>query len=402
MLTTVCIAAIVLAAIYWLVGAYAAIRTIRNVPRLRSWSPGPLTASVSIVFAARDEASSVRTTVERFAALGSGIDVIAVNDRSTDATGELFDALADRLDNVTAFHVDELPTGWLGKVHALHTGVGHARGEWIVLTDADVDIEAGVIERAIGAAQQHGAVHVSAIPDVDSPTALVSACVSVFARWLTVAGRLWRVNDPTSTVTFGIGAFNMIRRDALEAGGTLEWLKMELADDAGIGMLAQHAGGHSLLVSGRGLISVPWQTSVRGMTANMEKYGGVQFDSSVVRTSIAMGIPVLAEFLPWLALVAAPTTPIRSTAAVVCLLSICVLVALLGWAGRLSFGVVFWQPLAAVLNAWMQVRAAALERKRGGIVWRGTLYRTEDLQAGRRFRIDPPLLGAVGSSTRQS
>ena len=97
--------------------------------------------ALSIILAARDEERSVGESVKSMLAQDySGmLEVIAVNDRSTDRTGEILEELATRYpDRLRVLNVESLPEGWLGKTHALYAGAAQAQGEWLLFTDADV------------------------------------------------------------------------------------------------------------------------------------------------------------------------------------------------------------------------------------------------------------------------
>jgi glycosyltransferase involved in cell wall biosynthesis len=105
-----------------------------------------------VILAARDEERSVNESVSSMLAQDySGmLEVIAVNDRSTDRTGEILDELVTRFpDRLRVSNVESLPEGWLGKIYALYIGAAQATGEWLLFTDADVifSAETALIER---------------------------------------------------------------------------------------------------------------------------------------------------------------------------------------------------------------------------------------------------------------
>jgi cellulose synthase/poly-beta-1,6-N-acetylglucosamine synthase-like glycosyltransferase len=97
---------------------------------------------VSIIVPARNEEENIRETLQQLLALDySDYEIIAVNDRSTDRTGQVMDEVAagspaSRL--LRVIHVAELPDGWLGKTHAMWTAGKQASGDWLLFTDADV------------------------------------------------------------------------------------------------------------------------------------------------------------------------------------------------------------------------------------------------------------------------
>jgi glycosyltransferase involved in cell wall biosynthesis len=88
--------------------------------------------ALSIILAARDEEQSVKESVASILAqhYPSMLEVIAVNDRSTDRTGEILEELATNyLHRLRVLNVESLPEGWLGKTHALYTGAALAQGD---------------------------------------------------------------------------------------------------------------------------------------------------------------------------------------------------------------------------------------------------------------------------------
>jgi glycosyltransferase involved in cell wall biosynthesis len=67
-----------------------------------------------------------------------------VNDRSEDRTGEILDRLASENSRLRVIHVTSLPSGWLGKNHALDRGAAAANGEFLLFTDADIVMDPSV------------------------------------------------------------------------------------------------------------------------------------------------------------------------------------------------------------------------------------------------------------------
>src|ERR1700746_1186982 len=118
------------------------------------WDRRPAVSSrVSIIVPARNEEEDIEQGLRGLLALDyDNYQVIAVNDRSTDRTGEIMDRVAASPAAhgcLRIVHVSELPAGWLGKTHAMWSAGLEATGEWLLFTDADVLFKPDVLRRAL-------------------------------------------------------------------------------------------------------------------------------------------------------------------------------------------------------------------------------------------------------------
>ena len=121
---------------------------------------------LTVIFAARDEAAHVEAATRSILAQDyPALEVIAIDDRSMDATGAILDRLEADDRRLRVVHVRELPPGWLGKTHALHTAAATASSTWLLFTDADVAFAPGALRRAIAWAECDGADHLTVVPE---------------------------------------------------------------------------------------------------------------------------------------------------------------------------------------------------------------------------------------------
>ena len=148
------------------------------------------------------------------------LEVIAVNDRSTDRTGEILDELVTRFpDRLRVLNVESLPgAGW--EDPALYTGAAQATGEWLLFTDADVIFSAGCAEKAVRYAIDDGLDHLTLPPEIVCNGVLLRSFVAAFTLVFEMTQRPWRVSDPQAQEHVGIGAFNLARKAAYETCGT--------------------------------------------------------------------------------------------------------------------------------------------------------------------------------------
>jgi hypothetical protein len=113
--------------------------------------PGP-PPSLSVLIPARNEAANIEACVRSVFSSGwpGRLEVVCVDDRSTDGTGGILARLATEEPRLRVVAGRDPPEGWLGKPHALHLGQSAATGEWLLFLDADVRIAPGGLQRLIG------------------------------------------------------------------------------------------------------------------------------------------------------------------------------------------------------------------------------------------------------------
>ena len=125
--------------------------------------------TLSVLVPACNEASTLERAMQSLLAMDyPRLEIIAVNDRSTDGTGELLERLAAANPRLRVRHVTALPSGWLGKNHALHIASQEATGDWLLFTDADVVYTPDALLRAVSYARRVGADHLVVSPRIDT------------------------------------------------------------------------------------------------------------------------------------------------------------------------------------------------------------------------------------------
>jgi hypothetical protein len=367
---------------------YGAVMLVRRCPQLgRLYAPDPPSwPALSVVVPARDEARTIEPALASLLAQDyPGLEVVLLDDRSTDGTSAIVDHLAASNPRITAVHLDELPAGWLGKVHALQRGFERARGDFVLFTDADIHFAPGALRRAVAWAEAERLDHLAVLPEVGSPSFWVTVCLAAALRGLLTLVRPWEAMDPRSAKAVGTGAFNLVRRAAFERTPGFEWLRLEVADDIGLGLMMKRWGGRPGLVLGRGQVRhEPYLTladAVRGLEKNCFAQGA-RFSpwrgTALVVLAVVGALAPFAAFLPvgvpWLPVVGAGALVLFGTAA-----------SILARAFGASLASVLPSlPLGDFVMAYVIARATVLGVRRGGLVWRGTTYPTELLRAGQR------------------
>ncbi|MFP6603165.1 MAG: glycosyltransferase [Pirellulaceae bacterium] len=338
--------------------------------------------SLSIVVAARNEARDIEAALDSWFQLDyPGLELIVVNDRSTDETGQILDRLAQRQAMLQVVHLEELPAGWLGKNHALQLGAQRSQAEYLLFTDADVIIQPMVLRRAIGYVQQRQLDHLTMTPEVAMPSRLLEAFVTLFGTLFSLYFRVWKVSDPNSDAHVGIGAFNLVRSEAYRQCGMHQAIAMRPDDDVKLGKIIKQHGFSQELVVGSGQILVPWYASLKELMVGLEKnvLAGLDYRFSFVLMGSFLVLAGL--FSPWVAVFLTTGVTRWIYAAILLLLVMTFLRAATEIGARYSS--VFWYPLVLLLFNYILWRATILTYVRGGIRWRDTFYPLADLKANK-------------------
>jgi glycosyltransferase involved in cell wall biosynthesis len=355
------------------------LRGVRPLAQLTPSQTGPL---VSIIAAARNEARGIEGALTSVLQLDyPALEVIVVDDRSTDETGAILDRLARLHPRLKVKHISALPEGWLGKNHALSVGAEAASGELLLFTDADVVFEPTALRRAVGFMEREGLDHLAAIPDVRVPGLALSAFVTAFGVLFLLYARPWKARDPKSPYHIGVGAFNLIRSGVYRAIGTHRAIAMRPDDDLKLGKLVKKRGFRQDVVHGKDFIIVEWYSSLGEMIDGLMKNAFAGVDYSLVALAGSTVALLLMNIWPFVALlITHGVTRALNGASIM-------LIGLLFWTstgyafGRLGYVLAF--PAAVLLFVYIMWRSALVAVIRGTVTWRGTAYPLAQMRANR-------------------
>lgn len=339
--------------------------------------------SIVVIVPARDEARNVAACLESLLNQDyAGVRIIAIDDRSTDGTGQIMDGIArDRREQIEVMHVEVLPAGWLGKTHAISMAARHAiainRPDYLLFTDADILFQVDALRRSLTQAVASSADHFIVLPTtlVKSPgEGLFMAFIQVMSLW---AVRPWRVADPRAMRdAIGVGAFNLVRTAAYEQLGGFEATPMEILEDLTLGRRVKRTGLRQRVAVAPGMVSVHWAAGVRGLVNGLTKNVFAVFRFSPGKLiAAACGIALLC-IAPAVSLaVEGGRLP-----AAIAFLSATGLYGLSSRTTRISPMYVVGLPVAAFLVIYSMLRSMLVTVWDGGVTWRGTFYPLAELR----------------------
>lgn len=355
------------------------LRFLADTPPIRDYR----LPQVSVVIPARDESRHIRTALGSVLAQDYPVlEIIAVNDRSRDATGTILKELAARDPRLKVLEIEALPQGWLGKTHALETGARQARGSILLFIDADVILEPSALSRGVAHLQRHNRDHIAVAPDVLMPTLWLTLVAATFGFNFSLLFRPWRAADPNSDRYVGIGAFNMMRTAAFWAAGGMTPIAMRPDDDVMLGKLLKRSGARQECLLGRELVSVEWYASTRELVRGLSKNSFAALDYSLARVALASAAQLLLYVWPFVAvLLSEGLARWLYLIIVIWLLGLFVDGARQMTRFRPWFGIGL--PATTLLLMFILWRSTLLALKNGGIEWRGRRYPLDELRRNR-------------------
>ena len=388
-----------------IVDAALGMPSVADVSR-PEWDRDPVRTAgnprVSIIVPARNEEESIEQALGTLLALDyDNFEVIAVNDRSDDSTGEIMDRLENsqvsqqRRDlghpisssissssspTLCVIHHQELPAGWLGKTHAMWTAANKAGGEWLLFTDADVMFKPDSLRRALAYAESAQADHVVLFPQMIMKQPGEFMMIAFFQTMFLFGHRPWKVADPSTDDHIGVGAFNLVRRSVYDAVGTYAALRMEVLDDMKLGKVVKKAGFRQRNVFGGDLISIRWAQGAMGVVNNVTKNFFAVLSFQAWRTVIsAIGLACI-NLGPFVGVALARGWE-RAPYAVALASMFAVYV---GMSSRSAVPPYYFvlHPVSSVLFSYTLLRSMWRTLRDDGIVWRGTKYPLEELRKG--------------------
>jgi glycosyltransferase involved in cell wall biosynthesis len=401
------IAGIILALVWFsrIVDAAIGMPSVADVSR-PEWDRNPVSPSgnprVSIIVPARNEEETIEAGLKTLLALDyHNYEVIAIDDRSTDRTGEIMDrlsqlprpacdadtpllaAVARNGLNVPSFrviHHRELPAEWLGKTHAMWTAANEATGDWLLFTDADVLFKPDSLRRALAYAEAEPADHVVLFPRLIIKTPGEYMMIAFFQTMFVFGHRPWKVADPSTDDHMGVGAFNLVRRRVYDAIGTYAALRMEVLDDMKLGKLVKESGFRQRNVFGSDLISIRWARGATGIINNLTKNFFAILSYQWWRTLLSAFALAFLNLGPFLGLSLAhgwARLPYAVALGSMFLIYI-------GMSRRSPVPPYYFvlHPVSSTLFIYTLLRSMFLTLWNDGIVWRGTKYPLEELRKG--------------------
>lgn len=351
-----------------------------SLERSDSGATAAVTPPVSIVIPARNEEPTIGATLDH--ALQQDypdFEVIIVNDDSSDGTAEIIDQRRGRK-GLISLATGPPPEGWLGKPHALATGTAVARGEWLLLMDADVALEPGALRAAVSTAESKGWDHLALLPHMEREGFWEQLLMPLLGTVFFVYAPSFLSLFEKTKLAFGGGAFNLVRRKAYDAAGGHQAIRNSVVDDVRLAMEIKRAGFKSRWRLGTNWLRLRMYRGLFDIVNGFTKNAHAMFRGHRWLAPVFILLGVCIDVLPFGALPAryagwASGSPLIAWEASLALLLLC------RGAAHARLGYPLWPvlltPLTVVVGQYTLLRSLRMAYGEGVVRWRGRVYPLE-------------------------
>jgi len=376
----------------WIVFAFIALWTIPAitalaVKKLLPYEPGLSAAEsptndeiasvalpkISVIVPARNEEAQIRNGLTTLLqSTGVDLEVIAVDDRSTDSTGRIMDEIATTDRRLKVIHITELPVGWLGKNHAMHVASEMATGELLLFTDGDIIYEPAAIEIAVRHFVKKNLQHLCLLPRMLPGSIFENAAVAFFGLAFAIGMQLHLIKTRWPLSYAGVGAFNLVDKKFYRSIGGHNPIAMDILDDVKLGKLIKKNGGTIDFQMAQKLLSVRWQPSLWGVVTGLEKNGFASLNYSIRQLLIATFVFLLTMVFPYVSPLVLSWQDASGFVATAILWHLLYAFVVFRLPGGALLTPLF--PFGAGLMAFAYWRSAVITLRQGGVRWRDSFY----------------------------
>lgn len=364
------------------------VRCYRALKHLRFLDSEDITLNelplISIVIAVKDGEKEITETITRvLSSPYDKLELIVVNDRSTDNTGAVLEELKHKFPSLKVVHLDYLESGWLGKVHALKHGTAIASGDYLLFMDADIHLEKSVLMKALNSVKRENLHHLAVLPNLYPVNFFVDLILTNSTIMFIESNKPWKKLEERHVDNVrGVGAFNLLEKKFFnENTPGFNWIKMDIVDDVALAkMIALNNGRTKLMFASKDGPSLTYYDSFIGMVNGFEKNffaGMANYRYGLMLFLVVFLMSMLIVPISWLFLL--EVSEFKFIGALYLMINALIALYLNKKLPR-SFIHYLLMPLGQFMMGVFLLRSSLVCLKNGGVIWRGTHYPYKELK----------------------
>ena len=258
---------------------------------------------LSVIVPARNEELKIRRCLQSLLNQDyPNYEIIVIDDRSTDNTGQIIQEMARQDNRITFVEGKTLPDGWIGKCNALAHAVGYASGDWLLFTDADTCHGPHSLTDSLSYALTEGADMISFVPVQELGSFWERVIMPVLLGSFLVGDPFHTINDTNSTRAYAYGQFILIRRSTYQAVGGHQSIRDEIVEDHALGRVVKDKGFRILVADGKSLYSVRMYTDLQSLWHGWTKNLYSLIECRPVNLVLVLGLINACTLMPFIQL----------------------------------------------------------------------------------------------------
>ena len=227
---------------------------------------------VSIIIPARNEEQSIGSCLNSlFAQTHQNLEIIVVDDSSTDSTREVVASFSNRSKNIRMVSAGAKPNEWVGKTWPCWRGYQESSGEFLLFVDADSKLRPNLTELSLSYIQEKNIDMFSISPTVEMLGFWTSSVLPIITGAINLLYPMEKVNNKESKRAYVFGTFILVRRDVYEKTGGHKAVNQELVEDAAIARLTKESGFNLRIERAPDLLTTEWEREPRSIYHGLER-----------------------------------------------------------------------------------------------------------------------------------
>ncbi len=337
---------------------------------------------ITVLIPARNEAETVKATLPALTAQGRGLNIILIDDQSSDGTGQVARKAVD--ENLLIIKGKSLPSGWTGKLWALEQGRSHIKTPFTLLLDADIEPLPGIIGELKRAMQERDVQLISLMAELRMDTFWEKLLMPAFIYFFKLLYPFRLSNTGTSRVAAAAGGCILLETRLLHEIGGFDSLRGELIDDCALARRIKTLGYKTWIGLTHSVRSIRPYEKLRTIWEMVARTAFTQLHYSGLLLALCTAIMVLSFVVPGLGLFLPSGMAKFFSALGLAIMILCYLPTLkfYGLPGRWALAL----PLIGILYLAMTWTSAMRYWLGGGSHWKGRAYSKIQNSSGNQKR----------------
>ena len=337
---------------------------------------------ITVLIPARNEAETVKATLPALTAQGRDLNIILIDDQSSDGTGQVARKAVD--ENLLIIKGKSLPSGWTGKLWALEQGRSHIRTPFTLLLDADIEPLPGIIGELKRAMQERDVQLISLMAELRMDTFWEKLLMPAFIYFFKLLYPFRLSNTGTSRVAAAAGGCILLETRLLHEIGGFDSLRGELIDDCALARRIKTLGYKTWIGLTHSVRSIRPYEKLRTIWEMVARTAFTQLHYSGLVLALCTAMMVLSFVVPGLGLFLPSGMAKFFSALGLAIMILCYLPTLkfYGLPGRWALAL----PLIGILYLAMTWTSAMRYWLGGGSHWKGRAYSKIQNSSGNQKR----------------